>query len=192
VDAFPARTLRGHVKTVATVASQQDWMSADVRVYQCYVSIDESLEGMRPDMSAEVTILTDRHREHVLTIPLQAVVGSVEMGNKRKCYVDNGHGTEERVITLGMSNSKMVEVKEGLQEGELVVINPRSLMSDKEKAAAGAPPKGEGGPGEGQGSPGAGGTDKKGSGGPGGADGERKGPRMKKGPGGPPSGAEGQ
>jgi hypothetical protein len=113
-----------------------------------------------------------------------------------------------------MSNNKMVEVEEGLQEGELVVINPRSLMSDKEKAAAGAPGKGEGAPGEGQGLPGGGekkgprgmgpgmgqgmspGMGAPGMGGPAmgpAGESERKGMRMKKGPGGPPTGpAEGQ
>ena len=45
VDAFPDRVLNGHVKTVATVASQQDWMLADVKVYQTMVSIDESVRG---------------------------------------------------------------------------------------------------------------------------------------------------
>ena len=59
VDAFPARVLKAHVKSVATVASQQDWLSADVKVYQTMISIDESLDGLKPGMSAEVTIFTD-------------------------------------------------------------------------------------------------------------------------------------
>src|SRR5205823_4980003 len=41
VDAFPDRLLRGHVKSVATVAAQADWMSSDVKVYTTVVSIDE-------------------------------------------------------------------------------------------------------------------------------------------------------
>jgi hypothetical protein len=139
VDAFPTKSLKGHVKTVATVASQADWMSADVKLYQTYVSIDEPLKGLRPDMSAEVSILTDQHRENVLAVPLQAVIGAVDMGNKRKCYVMGERGPEERIVTLGLSNDKMVEVTEGLKEGEEVVLNPRLLMSDKERAASGMP-----------------------------------------------------
>jgi hypothetical protein len=139
VDAFPTKRLKGHTKTVATVASQPDWMSADVKLYQTYVSIDEQYPGLRPDMSAEVTVLTDMHREHVLAVPLQAVIGSVDMGNKRKCFVMTEKGPKERMVTLGLSNDKMVEVTEGLEEGEEVILNPRLLMSDKEKAASGTP-----------------------------------------------------
>jgi hypothetical protein len=150
-------------------------------------------------------MFTDSQVEHVLTIPLQAVVGSVEMGNKRKCYVMTPHGAEEREVTLGLSNDKMVEVKDGLEEGEEVVVNPRSLMSEKERSAAA--PKGPGGPedgkgypggGEGKGWPGAGG-DKKGPFPGGGADkkgpfpgGDMKGGMMKGGPAAAPGKTEGQ
>src|SRR5262249_35770882 len=44
VDAFSDRPLTGHVKNVATVASQQDWMTADVKVYQTIVGIDVPLK----------------------------------------------------------------------------------------------------------------------------------------------------
>jgi HlyD family secretion protein len=184
VDSFPGKILRGHVKTVATVASQQDFLSADVKVYQTMVSIDEPMEGLRPDMSAEVTITTDNLRNHVLTIPLQAVVATPDMGSTRKCFVKTPEGPVEREITLGLSNDKMVEVVSGLQEGDEVVNNPRLLLSDKDKAAAGiygksggqpdgaSPEMGkEGGPGGGEG--------KKGR--PGGKDGKKGGGGWKKG-----------
>src|SRR5262249_8359163 len=56
VEAFPDRLMDAEVKTVATVASQQDWLSADVKVYQTLVAIKESVPGLKPGMSAEVTI----------------------------------------------------------------------------------------------------------------------------------------
>src|SRR5262249_6843725 len=149
VDAYPTRVLKGHVKTVATVASQQDWLSADVKVYQTMVSIDEPLPGLKPGMSAEVTIFTDSHRDHVLTVPVQAILGSADMGSKRKVYVMTPKGPEQRDVRIGLSNDKMAEVSDGLQEGEEVVLNPRVLLSDKEKAQLGEPqgkPKGKDGP----------------------------------------------
>ena len=42
---------------------------------------------------------------------------------------------EQRVVTLGVSNDKVVEVKQGLKSGEAVVLNPTSLMSDEWKRA---------------------------------------------------------
>src|SRR5262249_46622413 len=39
VDAFPNRILTGHVKTVDTVASQQDWFASDVKLYKTVIAI---------------------------------------------------------------------------------------------------------------------------------------------------------
>src|SRR5207245_889316 len=63
VDAFPDHVLKAHVKQVATVASQADWMSSDVKVYQTMVAIDEPVENLKPGMSAEVTILASDTKE---------------------------------------------------------------------------------------------------------------------------------
>jgi hypothetical protein len=135
VDAFPDRVLQGHVKSVATVASQQDWNSADVKVYQTMISIDESLEGLKPGMSAEVTIHVESAGENVLTLPIQAVVGGVELGRKRKVFVWRAPDgpAEEREIEIGLSNEKVVEVKNGLKEGEQVVLNPKVILGEKAK-----------------------------------------------------------
>ncbi|HEX4590373.1 MAG TPA: hypothetical protein VH120_10620 [Gemmataceae bacterium] len=154
VDAFPERPLTGHVKTVGTVASQQDWMSADVKVYQTMISIDESLEGLKPGMSAEVTIHVESAGEHVLTVPIQAIVGGAEMGRMRKVYVITPEGPQQRDISIGLSNETVVEVKDGLKEGDEVVLNPKSLLGDKAKTRQ--PTEAEHGPGtngEGEGKP---------------------------------------
>jgi HlyD family secretion protein len=133
VDAFPERVLPGHIKSVATVAAQQDWMSADVKVYQTMVSIDESLENLKPGMSAEVTMYVENLSENVLTVPLQAVVGGAEMGRKRKVFVTTPEGPQEREVVIGLSNEKLAEVKSGLEEGEQIVLNPRVLLGDRAK-----------------------------------------------------------
>ena len=44
-----------------------------------------------------------------------------------------GGGFEWRDVTLGISNEKQVEVKDGLRSGESVILNPVSLMSEEEK-----------------------------------------------------------
>lgn len=184
VDAFPERSLSGEVKFVATVASQQDWLSSDVKVYQTLVSIKESVPGLKPGMSAEVTIFTDSARDNCLTIPVQAILGSVDMGNKRRVYVLDGETAVPREVVIGLSNDRMAEVVEGLQEGEVVVVNPRVLLTEKEKAEFGDfTPYRSGGPG--------GGSEDKGKGkGKAGEKGKGGWPG-KGGPGGPPAGGKG-
>jgi multidrug efflux pump subunit AcrA (membrane-fusion protein) len=133
IDSIPGRIFKGHVKTVATVASQQDWMSSDVKVYQTMVSIDEEIEGVRPGMSAEVTILTDAKAEDVLAIPVEAILGGSDMGRKRKCFVKTPVGPAEREIVIGMSNDTKAEILSGLEEGDEVVLNPLALLKPAER-----------------------------------------------------------
>jgi multidrug resistance efflux pump len=166
LDAFANRTLTGHVDSVATVAAQTDWMSADVKVYVTKVLIDGEVEGLKPGMSAEVTIAVSDALENVLTIPVQAVIGGPELGSKRKCFVITPNGPEQRDILVGVTNERVVEVKDGLVEGDQVVTNPKALVGDSMKTRQ---------------NEGKGGGDKQ--------DGEKgggKGPRGKGGP--PPSG----
>jgi HlyD family secretion protein len=134
VDAYPDRDLNAHVKTVATVAAQSDWMSADVKMYVTMIAIDETLEGLKPGMSAEVTILVDKTLNDVLIVPVQAIMGTTSMGKKRYCWVKTGSSFEEREIEVGASNEKEAEIKSGLKQGEQVVLNYKLLEDDRLKS----------------------------------------------------------
>jgi len=197
VDAFPNRILRGHVKMVDTIASQQDWFASDVKVYKTLVTIDESMEGLKPGMSAEVTIYAEESSEPVLVVPVQSVVGTISMGAERKCFVVGPDGQPQlRDIVVGMSNERVVEVKSGLKEGERVVQNPQPLLDAKSEMRPGRgrahgdeegeKAGGEGGPKKKDGAKGPGGF--KGPKGPKGPAGANPGPNP--GAGGPPADAQ--
>lgn len=118
------KPLNGHVKMVSSVASSTDWMSADVKVYQTVVAIDEAAEHLKPNMSAEVTVKIDE-RKNVLQLPIQAVL---ESGGKKFCYVKTDTAIEKRNVDTGLNNYKYVEILPSSQvkENELVVLNARS------------------------------------------------------------------
>jgi multidrug resistance efflux pump len=134
VESYGDRVLHGKVESVATVAAQQDFMAADVKVYTTKVAIDpEDIKGLslKPGMSAAVTISISDAREHVLAVPVQAVIGGAELGAERKVLVMTPDGPTERPITVGASNLTMAEIREGLQEGDEVVLNPKAVLGDK-------------------------------------------------------------
>jgi len=134
VDSFPDRVFSGRVRTVAAVAAQADWSSSDVKLFPTIVSIEGTdVFGLKPDMSAEVTILVDNQKEKVLTVPIQAIVGTAEQGPVRKVYVLEDGLALEREIRLGTANEKKAEVKEGLSEGDVVILNPKTILGDKAK-----------------------------------------------------------
>lgn len=158
VDAFPERTFKGHVKSVATVASSSDFMSSDVKVYTTIVSIDETIEGLRPGMSAEVTIHVEDTVKDVLAVPVQAIIGGAESGRSRKVLVMTSNGPEEREIQIGISNEKNAEIRSGIDVGEQVILNPKLILGDKAKTREETAPKGTrnqggGGSGKGKGPP---------------------------------------
>ncbi len=131
IDAVPNRSFQGHVKTVDTVAGQQDWFSADVKLYKTVVSIDEPVAGLKPGMSAEVTIYADESPTEVMVVPVQAIIGVISLGARPECLVLGSDGQpQHRAIAVGMSNQRLVEIKSGLIEGERVVLNPASLTAE--------------------------------------------------------------
>ncbi len=147
VDAFKDRTYNGHVKQVATVANQ-NWFQPEVKLFKTIVAIDPKevgkaklsaveMEGLRPGMSCGVTILVEEQKSNVLLLPIPAVVGGPEMGDQRKCLVMDGGRHEERLITIGDSNETMVEVLEGLKDGEVVILNPERVVGDDEATGFG-------------------------------------------------------
>jgi hypothetical protein len=110
--------------------SNTDFMSSDVRVYVTLVAIDEQVEGLKPGMSAEVTILVDEVND-VLRLPVHSVL---ESGGKKFCYVKTPAGTiEKRELVTGLNNYKFVEIKpeSNLKVGELVVVNPRPVAEKR-------------------------------------------------------------
>lgn len=118
------RSLSGHLKMVSPVASATDWMSSDVKVYQCLVAIDEEVEGLKPGMSAEVTIGVEE-RDNVLRLPVQAVL---ESGGAKFCYIKNGDKIEKRKVVAGLNNNRYIELLSGseVKEGDTFVFNARA------------------------------------------------------------------
>jgi HlyD family secretion protein len=136
VDALPDKALTAKVKYLANVAAPTDWMSPDVKVYESLVEIDDYPSDLRlkPGLSAVCTIFTERHADHVLAVPVQAVLDPLEKGGHSRCYVAISEGgAQMREIELGLSDDKYVEVKSGLNEGDEIILNPIVLESEKEK-----------------------------------------------------------
>lgn len=144
VDAFPNRSYRGTVRTVAVLPDQGGWASSDTKVYKTTVTIDEKVEQLKPGMTAVVEIHVDK-LEDVLSVPVYAVV---QVENESWCYVNSGGGVERRVVTLGRTNDKYVEIRDGLDEGDQVVLNPDAVLepSQHRKEDESAPPDDENAP----------------------------------------------
>lgn len=75
---------------------------------------------LRTSMTAQVFIITEQAK-NVLRLPVMAL-GQPLGDDRYQVQVVNGDKTEQRVIRAGINDRQFVEVKDGLREGEHVVM----------------------------------------------------------------------
>ena len=119
IDAFPGRDLKGEIVKVAVLAdSANAYLNPDLKVYPTEIAIEGTHDWLRPNMSAQVEILIEALSD-VVYIPIQAVT---YQGDKQICYVKKRGSVEIREIILGSFTEEFIEIKEGLEEGEEVLM----------------------------------------------------------------------
>ena len=85
-----------------------------------------------PGMYAEVDLTLDR-RNSVLAIPVTAVDMNGAAATGRVMVITPNNRVEVRTISLGIETASKVEVRSGLNEGDLVVIAGRSSLQPGEE-----------------------------------------------------------
>lgn len=129
VEGLPNRVLEGHVESITQLPLKNQW--TDIRYFVGHVQLDVIPQGLRPGMSAEVQVMTSL-RQGVLTIPAEAL--AVELG-RDVCYVLNPDGLERREVKVGKSTRDLLEVVDGLEEGEEVVNDPSRFVAASQVVA---------------------------------------------------------
>lgn len=142
IDAFADEELSGEVFKVAVLPdSENRWMNPDVKVYETQVSIDGAFEWLKPGLSSQVEILV-KELPDVLYVPIQAVTPS---NGERVCYIAKTLGEpERRVVKTGEFNNEFIEIKEGLSEGEVVLLRAPSTPEEAVEGKEGEKKEGEG------------------------------------------------
>jgi HlyD family secretion protein len=120
LDAFPDKEVNGRVSFI----SQAGTVKAGVVSYKTTITLQNPDKELRDGMSATADIVLKRH-EDALLIPNRAIQGSFE---NPWVEVVVGEQTEEREITISLSDGINTEVLSGLEEGEKVVLPPVSQI----------------------------------------------------------------
>ncbi|NQU23198.1 MAG: efflux RND transporter periplasmic adaptor subunit [Candidatus Nealsonbacteria bacterium] len=150
VDAFPEKSYKGTVQSVAVLPQQGGHfgMGSDTKVYKTTVTVDEEVQQLKPGMTAVVEIHV-AHLKDVLTIQVQAIV---QVGRKSWCYVKRGGAVERCEVELGRTNTKFIEIRKGLEAGDMVVLNPEAVMGEDDQEDPAASEEDSSPPAEGEGS----------------------------------------
>lgn len=142
VDSNPEVLLEGTVQRIAVLPdSQNRWMNPDLKIYPTTIVIDGTHDWLKPGMSAQAEIIVNQIPS-TLQVPLQAIHIS---NGEQVCYVQSIVGVERRAVQTGEFNESFIEIKDGLREGEVVLLRPpRGLDDDARDGEA----EGETAPGE--------------------------------------------
>lgn len=125
VGAFEDQVLHGKVTKVNKYAEPTSWFSSQVKEYATFIEIHDPPPEIRTGMTAEVRIFVAQLPSE-LQIPAQALY---EFKGRLFCLVKQGAQFETREVTIGASNDKTVVVQSGLEEGDVLVLNPRTHRS---------------------------------------------------------------
>jgi HlyD family secretion protein len=134
IDAQPDKVFTGKVLKMAPLPDPQSFFgNPDLKVYTTDVSLEAADDSIKPGMNARVEILI-AELEDVLSIPIQCVTNR---GGNKVCYLMTNNGPKEQVIQTGVFNDRFVEILDGLQEGQQVLLSPPRLMMGANKSQNG-------------------------------------------------------
>jgi RND family efflux transporter MFP subunit len=133
VDAFPRHHFKGHVTKIAAGSTIQQ----GVVTYDVTIAIRDRKHRLRPDMTASTTIDTGR-RSNVLLVPSEAVKLGVHGTTVNVVTRKFGSTQVERhKVKTGGSDGVNTEIREGLLEGETVVL--AGLDEGKKRSRSASP-----------------------------------------------------
>ncbi len=135
VDALGSEPQKGHVVEIAT-SGRRDATQGTIR-FRVKVALVDPDPALRPAMTAKVDILTAT-TENTVTVPIQAVVRRTVDDGGEEVEGTAAKGLEEsdvvyliadgkaaaRKVATGISDQLYVEISEGLEAGDEVIVGP--------------------------------------------------------------------
>jgi RND family efflux transporter MFP subunit len=120
------RDFQGEITSISNQPEATMWFQGNSKEYATFIKIDGEPAELKPGMTAEIEILVSQ-KKGVLQVPVQCVI---ERGGKFRSYVKTPNGVKARDLVLGGTNDTVIEIVDGLKEGELVLLNPRADEPD--------------------------------------------------------------
>lgn len=119
-DVYPGHKFYGHVATMASKADDDHTFPVEIRL------LNPPSFPLKGGMFARVDFISVTTRS-TLAIPREALTGSVRQA---QVFVVTGNLATLRNITIGRESAQMLEVLNGLETGDLVVISGQNNLSD--------------------------------------------------------------
>ena len=119
-ESVPDRVLEGRVAKVAVLPdSNASRYNPSLKVYPATIEISGNNDFLKPGMSAKVEILVSELTDAV-HVPVQAVFTE---SDEHFVFLKNGTDFKRHVVVIGQHNDEFIEIKEGLQEDDIVALS---------------------------------------------------------------------
>jgi len=122
VSAISSEPLTGVITNIALAAD------ANSKAYPIKVQLNNQEQLLKPGMFAEVQIKSNQQK--TLLMPKEAVV---KTGNTDTVWVVNEDLVTTREVTVGNNDGENIQIIEGLQEGEQVVVSGQNMLQENDK-----------------------------------------------------------
>lgn len=132
VDAYTSRNFNGKVTSISRNATT----SSNVVYYPVYVEVDSPEGVLYPTMTARVTINVGESK-NTLVVPVSAIKD--EKGQKYVQLMVDGQ-QQKTPVTTGLSDNSMVEIINGLNEGNSIVLPAAKQRTSNTSQNPGPPP----------------------------------------------------
>jgi RND family efflux transporter MFP subunit len=123
IAALGGSTVHG---TVASIAPTGSAGNSGVVSFDVVITLIDAPRGLRPGMSADVTITT-ASASGVLAIPSRALQGTAEAYRVRVLHTDGSVTTAN--VEVGLITDSLAEIKSGLQAGDTVITGTSSSQN---------------------------------------------------------------
>lgn len=136
-DAFAGTRFRGKVARIATKGVNV----SNVVTFEVKVEVtSENKSKLKPEMTANVQIVAAEAKD-VLLVP---AAGVTRKAGKMTAMLKKNGTTEEREVTVGLTDGEKYEVTRGLAEGDVVVLRKDEQQSRWREGGGGPRPPGMG------------------------------------------------
>lgn len=119
LDAYPGRTFKGHVTSIAP-AGVTSSLSPRVRTFAAIFAIDETDPTLLPDLTAAVDVQLERQRD-VVVVPRASLAFE---GDAPVVLLTSGDAWATRKVTLGAMSDTDAVVTAGLEAGAVIARRP--------------------------------------------------------------------
>ncbi len=116
----------GKVTSVAPMAQTQATAQGSQTTVQVKFSVDQSDPALKPGYSVNLTVVTAA-KDNILQVPLEAVITA---DSDKYVYVVKDGILRKAKVATGIVGDINMEVTSGLEEGDLVVLNPSNDLSE--------------------------------------------------------------